>query len=82
MGKPEGSLTDSTVGQAYMVQVMYAAVCPLVLKSNVRLATDKWRRCMLEALMGKRSCPVNAVNSVITVVLCGNYSLFMCNTSM
>ena len=50
MGKPEGSLTDSTVGQAYMVQVMYAAVCPLVLKSNVRLATDKWRRCMLVAL--------------------------------
>ena len=54
MGKPEGSLTDSIVGQAYMVQVMYAAVCPLVLKSNVRLATDKWRRCMLEALMGER----------------------------
>ena len=54
MGKPEGSLTDSTVDQGYMVQVMYAAVCPLVLKSNVRLATDKLGRCMLVALMGER----------------------------
>ena len=52
MGKPEGSLTESTVGQVCMVQVMYLfyAVCPLLLKSNVRLATDKWGRCMLEAL--------------------------------
>ena len=59
MGKPEGSLTDSTVGQAYMVQVMYLfyAVRPLVLKSNVRFATDKWGRCMLVALCHRKEQP-------------------------
>ena len=37
------SLTERTVGQVYMVQVTYLfyAVCPLALKSNVRLATEK-----------------------------------------
>ena len=45
MGKPEGSLTDSTVGQAYMVQVMYAAVCPLVLKKAMLGLTNGEDAC-------------------------------------